>query len=105
MFEKKFTEKAASVLHYAEKLAKELSQSYLGSEHLLYGLLREKNAIAYRILLSGGLSEEKILSKIQEIKCLGNLTEMSWRDVHPIPDGGGVFETVWRDYREGKIYE
>lgn len=67
MFEKKFTEKAASVLHYAEKLAKELSQSYLGSEHLLYGLLREKNAIAYRILLSGGLSEEKILSKIQEI--------------------------------------
>lgn len=47
----------------------------------------------------------ELLSKIQEIRYLGNSTEMSWRDVHPIPDGCGVFETVWREYREGKIYE
>lgn len=67
MFEKKFTEKAASVLHFAEKLAREVSQSYLGSEHLLYGLLKEKNGIAYRILRSGGLREEKLLEKIKEV--------------------------------------
>ncbi len=47
----------------------------------------------------------ELLSKIQEIKYLGNSMETSWRDVRPIPDGGGVFETVWRKYREGKIYE
>ena len=48
MFEKKFTEKAASVLTYAEQLARDFSQSYLGSEHLLYGLLKEKNGIYFK---------------------------------------------------------
>ena len=67
MFEKKFTEKAASVLSYAEQLARDLSQSYLGSEHLLYGLFKEKNGIAYRILSANGLTERSLLQKIQEI--------------------------------------
>ncbi|MBE7018783.1 MAG: ATP-dependent Clp protease ATP-binding subunit [Ruminococcaceae bacterium] len=67
MFEKKFTEKAASVLSYAEQLAREFSQSYLGSEHLLYGLFKEKNGIAHRILSANGLTESNIYKKIQEI--------------------------------------
>ena len=67
MFEKKFTEKAASVLSYAEQLARELSQSYLGSEHLLYGLLKEKNGIAHRILTVNGLTEQNLVKKIREI--------------------------------------
>ena len=67
MFEKKFTEKAASVLTVAEQLAREYSQSYLGSEHLLYGLLKEKNGVAYRILRENGLSEQALLQKIREI--------------------------------------
>ena len=67
MFEKKFTEKAASVLSYAEQLAREFSQSYLGSEHLLYGLFQEKNGIAHRILSANGLTEINLYNKIQEI--------------------------------------
>ncbi len=67
MFEKKFTEKAANVLTYAEQLARDFSQSYLGSEHLLYGLLKEKNGIAYRILSSNGLTERNLLQKISDI--------------------------------------
>ncbi len=67
MFEKKFTEKAAAVLTFAEKLAREFSQSYLGSEHLLFGLLKEKSGIAHRILVSNGLKEEKLLQKIRDV--------------------------------------
>ena len=67
MFEKKFTEKAASVLTYAEQLAREFSQSYLGSEHLLYGLLKEKNGIAHRILSTNGLTEAGLLGKMREL--------------------------------------
>ncbi|MBP3448634.1 MAG: ATP-dependent Clp protease ATP-binding subunit [Clostridia bacterium] len=67
MFEKKFTEKAASVLRYGETLARQFSQSYLGSEHLLYGLLKEKNGISHRILIAGGLREDKLIEKIREV--------------------------------------
>lgn len=67
MFEKKFTEKAIEVWNYAEKLAREFSQSYLGSEHLLYGLLKETNGIAHRILISNGLREESLVQKIRDI--------------------------------------
>ena len=67
MFEKKFTEKAATVLTIAEQLSREYSQSYLGSEHLLYGLLKEKNGIAHRILVANGLQEQALLGKIREL--------------------------------------
>jgi len=50
-------------------------------------------------------ADEALLSKVQEIKYNGNTQEYSWRDVRPLPDGGGVFETVWRNYREKKIFE
>ncbi len=67
MFEKKFTEKSAAVLTFAEKLAREFSQCYLGSEHLLFGLLKEKSGIAHRILVSNGLKEDKLLQKIRDV--------------------------------------
>ena len=38
-----FTDKAKTALQLAAKAAKDLHQSYIGSEHLLVGLVREKN--------------------------------------------------------------
>lgn len=32
-------------------------------------------------------------------------TQATHRPVHPLPEGGGVFETVWRNFREGKLFE
>ncbi len=45
------------------------------------------------------------LTKVQEISHDGHGASIEWRDVRPLPEGGGVFETVWREYREGKIFE
>ena len=53
MFEKRFTQKAEIVLKLSEKLARDLSQSFIGTEHILFGLVRENTAIAGKIL-SGG---------------------------------------------------
>lgn len=67
MFEKRFTEKAVIVLKIAEKSARDLSQSYIGSEHLLYGLIKEDKGIAHKLLLANGLTEDLVMFKIKEI--------------------------------------
>ena len=45
MFEN-YTEKAANVLKQAGKVSKELGQNYVGTEHILIAILREKNCAA-----------------------------------------------------------
>ena len=47
MFEN-YTEKAANVLKQAGKVSKELGQNYVGTEHILIAILREKNCAAGR---------------------------------------------------------
>ena len=56
-------------------------------------------------LLDFKLSDEAMLKRVQEISYDGHSANTHWRDVRPLPDGGGVFETVWREYREKKIFE
>ena len=62
----KFTDKAKSVLALAERSARSLSQSYVGSEHLLIGLLRERTGVAARVLQANDVSEEKITELIRD---------------------------------------
>ena len=59
----------------------------------------------FNSLLDFALADEALLSRVQEIKFDGHAAYVDWRDVRPMPDGGGVFETVWREYREKKIFE
>ena len=66
MFEKRFTQKAETVLKISEKTAREHSQSYIGTEHLLYGLARESKGIAHKILIRNGVTEHGIYQKINE---------------------------------------
>lgn len=67
MFEKRFTQKAEIVLKLSEKLARDLSQSFIGTEHILFGLVREHSGIAYKILIINGITEQLILDKIEEL--------------------------------------
>lgn len=66
MFEA-YTEKAKSVLKEAEKISRELNQNYVGTEHILLGLLREKSCAASQLLTERKAEEEKILQLIQEL--------------------------------------
>ena len=62
-----FTEKAKTALELAKKEAKGLRQSYVGTEHLLLGLLREKSGVAARVLLSNGAKEEAVRNMVRDL--------------------------------------
>lgn len=66
MFER-YTEKAKNVLKEAEKISRELNQNYIGTEHILLGLLREQTCAASKLLKERKAEEEKILQLIQEL--------------------------------------
>lgn len=55
----KFTTNAKKVLTNAQKLARDLGDSHLGSEHLLLAMLNVKSGTAYEVLSSLGISVEK----------------------------------------------
>jgi ATP-dependent Clp protease ATP-binding subunit ClpC len=77
-----YTSRAKKVLEYAMAEARELNHSYVGTEHLLLGLLREEKGIAAQVLNSLGLTLDE--ARGETLKLLGS-------DVNPSqpPTGGG----------------
>ncbi len=61
-----FTEKANDALNKSIEAAQEFGHDYIGSEHILVGLLREGSGVAYTILNKLGVSDEKISQLIEE---------------------------------------
>ena len=55
-----FTEKANRALNSAIEVAENLGHTYIGSEHLLMGLVREDNGAATTLLLSRGVTPQKV---------------------------------------------
>lgn len=62
-----YTEKAQTALHLAERTAKQLHQNYIGSEHILAGLLREHTGVAAVVLYDNGVDEMKVIELIREL--------------------------------------
>src|SRR5680860_186509 len=65
MFER-FTERARKVVVRAQDEARFLKQNYIGTEHLLLGLIGEKEGIAAKVLISLNISLEDIKNAIRE---------------------------------------
>ena len=65
MDEKRFSPRAQRALELAQKSASEMRHGYIGSEHLLLGLLREEEGIARRVLTEQGLSEAMVRQILQ----------------------------------------
>ncbi len=55
-----YTKSANNVLRYAKKIALQMTQEYVGSEHLLLGLMKEKSGIAYAVLEKNGVEAERL---------------------------------------------
>ena len=62
-----FTDKAKAALELAKKAAKSLHQNYVGTEHLLLGLLREGTGVAARVLISNGTGEDAVREMIRDL--------------------------------------
>lgn len=62
-----FTDKAKTALKLAEKTAARMHTGYVGTEHILVGLLKENTGVAAKVLLENGADEDKILEMIREL--------------------------------------
>ena len=63
----KFTSKANKAIEYANEIALDLGHSYIGTEHILYGLAKEKNGIASKTLENQKVTEDDVLNEIEEL--------------------------------------
>ena len=63
---REFTEKARSALRLAHEAAAKLGHGYVGSEHILLGLVREREGVAARALRSGGVTEDALLKQLTD---------------------------------------
>ena len=62
-----FTEKADAALVLASKCAKQLKQGYIGTEHILVGLIKEGTGVAAKVLTDNGVTLEGVLKMIKEL--------------------------------------
>ena len=63
----KFTNKAKKVIEIANDISIELGHNYIGTEHILFGLAKEGDGIAAKVLNNKGVTDDKIKSKIEEL--------------------------------------
>ena len=63
----KFTNRAKKALEIANEIALELGHNYIGTEHLLYGLIKENTGVAARVLQNQEIDSEDIINKIEEL--------------------------------------
>ena len=61
-----FTEKSNKAMNLAVEKAQEMGHSYIGSEHVLYGLLAEGSGVAYHVLNKLGVHADKYEALMQE---------------------------------------
>jgi ATP-dependent Clp protease ATP-binding subunit ClpA len=70
MFER-FTARARRVVVHAQEEARELNHNYIGTEHLLLGLLREEESVAARVLAELEISLAEVRAQVAEIVGVG----------------------------------
>jgi len=63
----KFTNRAEQAIEIANDLAIELGHNYIGTEHLLYGLVKEGNGVAAKVLAAQDVTAESVLAEIEEL--------------------------------------
>ena len=78
-----FTQKANDVLNLAIKAAENFGHSYVGSEHILVGILKEGTGVGALLLEEKGVSLEKIEELIEKYVGAGNPTRLSPDDFTP----------------------
>ena len=78
-----FTQKANDALNLAVKSAEDFGHNYVGSEHILLGLVKSGAGVAYSVLDSKGITETDIEDFIKENIGVGNPTRLTPDDFTP----------------------
>ena len=79
----KFTEKAQNALEAARTEAQRMGHTYIGSEHLLLGLLEEGTGIAAKILMGKHLTAKDVRGEIERLIGFGSPSAVGAKDMTP----------------------
>lgn len=79
MNQSEFTGKAQAALLLAERCARGLHQSYVGTEHILVGLMREGSGVAAKVLLDNGVNEQDVVELIRDFVAPENILQLKER--------------------------
>ncbi len=93
----RFTEKAERAIGFSQQAAVDLGHNYVGTEHILLGLVKEGTGVAARVLQAQGINEEKIIKEIEELIGKGDAEGM--QPVGFTPRTKRVLELAFKEAR------
>src|SRR5215831_5543331 len=79
----RFTQRARHVLSLAQEAAERLKHSYIGTEHLLLGLMREEGGVAGRVLRDLGLDQRRVEELVERMTRAGQRSPNTRLDLSP----------------------
>src|SRR5258707_352824 len=94
MFER-FTERARQVVVLAQEEARTLKHNYIGTEHILLGLLREEEGLAARVLESLDITVERV--RAQVVRIVGSGEDVPSGQIPFTPPAKKVLELALRE--------
>ena len=92
------TPRAKKVIEYSMEEARNLNHNYVGTEHILLGLLREQEGVAAQVLMNLGLKLEEVREEV--LNLLGH--GMEGGEAHERSSGGGGSSSSGESTRGGK---
>lgn len=94
----KFTQKAEKAVQIAENTAIKLGHNYVGTEHILYGLVKEGTGIANKVLENQNITADNVLEKIEELIGVGQTKSKNAMGLTPRTKR--VIENAFREARK-----
>ena len=92
----RFTDRARKVMQLANQEAQRLQHDYIGTEHILLGLLKEGSGVAVQVLTNLSLDPQKIVAEVERVIQNGVGTDDARKipstpraERHPVCDGRG----------------
>ena len=97
----RFTNKARESLNLAIQAAREFEHGYVGTEHILIGLLREGTGVAAAVLKNSGVEEERVIQLVSQLIAPASPVQIAEPGGYT-PRAARVLEN---SYREAKRYK
>ena len=101
MYEDRFTNRARESLNLAVEAAGEFEHGYVGTEHILIGLLRGDSGVASAVLKNNGVEEEKVIELVSQLIAPASAVQMAEPEGYT-PRARRVLENSYREARKYK---
>lgn len=92
----RFTAKAREAIRLAVEAAEELGHGYVGTEHLLIGLIEEGSGVAAQILNAHGVQEEKVMNLVSQLIAPNNVARLKEPGAYT-PSAKRILENSYRE--------